>query len=136
VFSDNGNSKTNDLIHCGESWYDNGWLTTNPGGRALVAAQPLHDEKTPTEEKSLLGQNYPNPFSGKTTIPFNVPVKQHVKLQVFDMQGKLVNELVNGTLEVGDYEAVFERETAQRGFLIYQLHINGTVIRKKMMIGK
>jgi hypothetical protein len=54
-----------------------------------------------------LEQNFPNPFAGQTTVRYTVPSpegsKQPVRLQVFNSQGRLVAELVNGQQSSGAY---------------------------------
>jgi hypothetical protein len=44
----------------------------------------------------LLGA-YPNPFNPRTTIAFELPEEQHVRLSVFDVAGREVAVLANGT---------------------------------------
>ncbi len=43
-------------------------------------------------------QNFPNPFSGKTTIRFNTVANQVLSLHVFDLTGKKVASLFESTL--------------------------------------
>ncbi|MBM4130072.1 T9SS type A sorting domain-containing protein, partial [bacterium] len=42
--------------------------------------------------------NYPNPFNPATNIKFDLPARGHVRLQVFDVAGRLVRTLVDETL--------------------------------------
>lgn len=44
------------------------------------------------EERPRAMQNYPNPFSGHTAIPFWLPEEDTVWLKVFDLNGRLVLE--------------------------------------------
>ena len=59
----------------------------------------LHSIALPTE--FTLMQNYPNPFNPSTTIRFTIPNNSFVRLIVYDITGKVVNEIVNGYLEPG-----------------------------------
>jgi len=43
----------------------------------------------------------PNPFSGSTAISFNLPEQMPVTLNIFDISGRLVETLVDGTLSAG-----------------------------------
>ena len=42
-----------------------------------------------------MGQNYPNPFNPKTSIRFDLPEAQVVRLDVFDAEGRHVIQLLN-----------------------------------------
>jgi subtilisin family serine protease len=47
----------------------------------------------------------PNPFNPQTVVHFALPTAQHVSLQVYDVQGRLVRELVDGTRPAGPNQA-------------------------------
>lgn len=51
-----------------------------------------------------LSQNYPNPFNPETNIKFSIPENSFVMIKVYDMQGKIAADLVNGTYNKGTYE--------------------------------
>jgi hypothetical protein len=52
-----------------------------------------------------LSQNYPNPFNPTTRIQFSVPETEKVRLEVYDIQGKLIKTLVDYDLyQPGSYE--------------------------------
>ena len=48
-----------------------------------------------------ISQNYPNPFNPITTIQYNIPVRSRVKLQVYDITGRLVKVLSDMEQEAG-----------------------------------
>lgn len=50
-----------------------------------------------------LAQNYPNPFNPSTTIRFAIPAESAVRLELFDIMGKLVSTPVNKNLAAGVY---------------------------------
>jgi len=54
----------------------------------------------------LLFPAYPNPFNPVTTFRFNIPVETQdvISLQLFDVQGRPVESLVNKVLQTGQYE--------------------------------
>ncbi len=76
-----------------------------------------------------LGQNYPNPSSNQTIIPFN-NLEENVTLQVVDYTGKVVAEqgVAAGTQRV-------ELNTTQlvSGMYIYQIVSEGAVVTSKTM---
>lgn len=42
----------------------------------------------------VLGQNYPNPHSGETTVPFMLPINADVQLDLFDQLGRKMASVV------------------------------------------
>jgi hypothetical protein len=59
----------------------------------------------PTEYR--LDQNFPNPFNPTTTIYYQLPIASKVTIKVYDLLGREVKTLVNGTQEAGYQEARF-----------------------------
>ena len=54
-----------------------------------------------------LGPAYPNPFNPSTTIPFDLPRHDTVRLRVYDVLGRAVRDLVSGELPAGTWGAVW-----------------------------
>jgi hypothetical protein len=48
--------------------------------------------------------NYPNPFNPDTRIRLDVPVASTGRLEIYDLQGRLVRTLWSGTLTAGRYQ--------------------------------
>ncbi len=59
---------------------------------------------TVAPERYALGQNYPNPFNPVTNIEFSIPNTSKVKLVIYDVQGRLVETLVDYDLKAGSYK--------------------------------
>lgn len=83
-----------------------------------------------------LYQNYPNPFNPTTTIKFAVPKSSFVKITVYDILGKKVNELVNENLKAGTYETDFNASSFPSGVYFYKLQTEGFSDVKKMTLIK
>lgn len=65
----------------------------------LTNVDNLDESGLPT--KYRLRPNFPNPFNPSTLISFDLPVSDNVKLQIFDLQGRLVTTLVDIKLSAG-----------------------------------
>ncbi len=50
-----------------------------------------------------LKQNYPNPFNPATVLSYNLVKSSHVLLEVYDIRGRKVAQLVDGTQQEGSY---------------------------------
>ena len=83
-----------------------------------------------------LEQNYPNPFNPSTTIKFSVPTKQNVKIEVFDILGKSVANLVDEEILAGEYKLNFNASKLASGIYIYTIKTKTFNQSKKMMFLK
>ena len=68
-------------------------------------------------EKFSLEQNYPNPFNPSTSIAYAVPVRSSVRLEVYNVLGQRVAELVNGDVEAGSHSVEWHPSTASGVYL-------------------
>lgn len=84
----------------------------------VTAAQKIGIE-VPTEYK--LYDNYPNPFNPVTKIKFDIPHKSYVKLEVFDISGKKISELINQEMTEGMYETKWDASNFASGIYFYKI---------------
>lgn len=92
------------------------------GGKLAAPAQPIALPNTgiglTTPEiagTQLMMANYPNPFAAQTTLQYEVAQPGQFSIQVVDMSGKMVSELVNQRLEKGQYQTVFDASSLPAG---------------------
>jgi len=71
--------------------------------------------------KYKLSQNYPNPFNPVTNIEFDIPKYNSVKLEIYDISGKKIEELVNQNLNAGHYQVQWDASKYASGAYIYKL---------------
>ena len=64
---------------------------------------------------------YPNPFNPTSTLAFTLTERAAVELAVFNTLGQRVALLVDGTMEVGSHQAVFEAGSLPSGIYFYRL---------------
>ncbi len=88
-----------------------------------------------TPEQFELDQNFPNPFNPTTSIRFNLPMDSNVKLNVFNVLGEEVVELLNENITAGYHSVNFDGSTLNSGIYFYKLEANNfTQIRKMMLV--
>ncbi len=83
-----------------------------------------------------ISQNYPNPFNPTTRIEFSIPKASKVQLEIFDVLGRKVAELINEEKSAGTYEVHFDAKNLSSGIYIYQLSYSDRVLSKKMLLIK
>lgn len=88
-----------------------------------------------------IGQNYPNPFVDKTTVPILLELASKVTLQVYDLNGRLIGTPIKNDFPAGNHSIVLDRYTLQlsSGYYIYKVTVNnsnGTFTQNRKMFVK
>jgi hypothetical protein len=89
-----------------------------------------------------LYQNYPNPFNPNTVIRFALPFSSNVKIEIYNILGEKVREILNEQKTAGYYEINFNTVGLASGVYLYLLQATSTDGRsqfrdvKKMMLLK
>lgn len=106
--------------------------------RIVNALQPI---LTAVAEEALLpsrrdlAQNFPNPFNPSTTIRYAVPAAGHVTLTVYDILGRQVATLVNGTVTGGPHDVTWHPDNLASGVYLYRLETaSGTQTRSMVLL--
>lgn len=83
-----------------------------------------------------LNQNFPNPFNPSTTISFELPKTASVSLAIYDVNGKKVDELINGELSRGSHYVNWNGTNMSSGIYYYVLRANDIEMTKTMVLTK
>jgi len=81
-----------------------------------------------------LGQNFPNPFSGKTNISFEIPNNTFVSLKVYNLLGTEIGELAGKDYSSGKHTIEFDRKNLSKGIYIYTLKAGKFSGSRKMIV--
>ena len=90
--------------------------------------------ETPIGELSALGQNFPNPFSGSTTIPLTLPQQTWFELSVFDATGVHIRTIWRGEKPVGTHQFEFAASDLPPGIYVARLTTESGVASRLMTI--
>lgn len=105
---------------------ENGVVNINNGGTYVT--------EFPKDFK--LYQNYPNPFNPTTRIKYEITKGTHIKLSIYDVNGKLIKILENGYRSIGDYEISFDGSKLSSGAYFYKLETETYNETKRMLLIK
>ena len=83
-----------------------------------------------------LGNAYPNPFNPSTSISYDISSDMNVNINVYDVRGRMVAELVNGMTEQGRYEVMWDADNYSTGIYFVQLVAGNTTKTQKIMLVK
>ncbi len=86
-----------------------------------------NSKEIPTEFN--LYQNYPNPFNPSTVIKYALPFSSNVKIEIFNILGEKIKELVNEQKSTGYYGVNFNTTGLASGVYFY-------IIQAKSVDGK
>ncbi len=79
-----------------------------------------------------LAQNFPNPFNPTTNISYTIPEAGLVNLTVFNVNGEVVGQLVNGFQSSGNHSIEFNASELSSGTYFYVLKASGQQQIKQM----
>lgn len=96
-------------------------------------------KKTPRHYQ--LGQNYPNPFNTTTRIEYELPKKNHVTIDIFNVLGRKMKTLVDRPHKAGRYEVIWDGanergSTVSSGLYFYRLKTRDYVDVRRMLLIK
>lgn len=90
-----------------------------------------------------LYNNFPNPFNPSTKFRFDIPAKKngppqniYAHLIIYDLLGRLVKIIYEGTIAPGSYEIVWNVNNLASGIYLFRLSTDENVSVKKMVLLK
>jgi hypothetical protein len=85
-------------------------------------------------DQFVLNQNYPNPFNPSTIISWQMPIRSHVTIKLYDMLGSEVTTLINEEKEAGYYNIEFNANELASGIYFYNISAGIFNSTKKMVL--
>jgi len=102
----------------------------------------LHRDHTATEQENALPssyellQNYPNPFNPSTTIRFDLPETANVLLQIYSVDGRLVDTMLDQRMPAGSHHVDINLSMLPSGNYLYRLTAGSYTASKTMTLLK
>lgn len=117
--------RTDEVI--GEEYQSIGFIA-NP----IVTSNSEHQ----SPQTFSLSQNYPNPFRDRTTIEYELREAGPVSIRVYDMQGRMVDEVIQSSQPAGKHSVTFAADRLPAGTYLYLLQTAGSRVSRKMTVVK
>lgn len=83
-----------------------------------------------------LKQNHPNPFNPTTVIEYALPKTSDVQITIFDVNGRIVQQLVNRKQQAGYYTVEWDASRYSSGVYFYQIQAGEFHQVKKCLLVK
>lgn len=107
-------------------------------GRLMTAAEPVAETQPSALPSSLEVRltNAPNPFNPTTIITLTLGQAASVDLKVYDLAGRVVANLFQGSLAAGAHPFQFSGENLPAGVYVYRAEVSGNVVTGKALLVK
>ncbi|MBL7047525.1 MAG: S8 family peptidase [Candidatus Marinimicrobia bacterium] len=105
-------------------------MATSDGDRINISSNPY------LPEVFILHPAQPNPFNPITTIQYDLPEESYISIQVYDVMGRQVAELVNGVVSAGYRSVVWDASRYSSGIYFVKLITPGYTETQKVMLLK
>ena len=98
----------------------------------------IPDSPVEIDREFRLFQNYPNPFNNSTMISFHLEQEASISLQIYDMNGRLVDTVWKGNRSAGNHILMWDGQDANNrsvvsAVYIYRLSIGSLSQVRKMV---
>ncbi|MDD3965951.1 MAG: T9SS type A sorting domain-containing protein [Candidatus Marinimicrobia bacterium] len=103
------------------------------------------DKKLPpgqNKKKLIIGEDfaleaaYPNPFNPRFVVPFELISAQDVRIALYDMRGKMVREIADGSYGAGYYELNVDSHDLGSGIYLLVTRIGSEISTQRMTLLK
>jgi len=113
------------IFFCQDSWHD---------GNVISSGTQKLNVLTPSEFK--LYPNYPNPFNPVTSIRYAITEPGLVTIDIYDINGRLVKNLIRSEMEPGFYNVKWVAENNASGVYFCRLIAGQKVMNSKLLLVK
>lgn len=92
------------------------------------------NEDAAVAQSVSLGQNYPNPVVGRTTVPFSLESAQQVRVSVIDALGREVLVAADEAFAAGEQTVELDLTNLPSGVYIYRVATEGQTFSRKLVV--
>ena len=110
------------------------------GNKELVASDNImiksNKNKIIENSSFTLKASYPNPFNPSFIVPFSVHTPQNIDIKLYDLKGKLVQNVADGYYSPGNYEIIVHGDNLVSGVYLLRTKVNDQQAIQKMLLTK
>jgi hypothetical protein len=88
------------------------------------------------DEYGISITNYPNPFNSSTTIKYILPEPGHVRIDIYDLLGRKVQNLVKEEQQAGTHSIVFDASNLSSGVYFSRIQAGNEIETRPIVLLK
>lgn len=116
-----------------------GWAAGNNG--AIIKTSSgiqvgINNYSSTLSQNFSINQNYPNPFNATTKINFELPKSTKVKITIYDILGRKLEEIINSYLQAGQHTVNWDAYNYSSGVYFYRIETGDFSQTKKCVMLK
>ena len=109
-------------------------------GKGNFVEDPVGIIEKEAKQKDIISC-YPNPFTDKTTISINTNNNEKIKLEIYDIQGKLIKTFIDKKPQAGVYKIIWNGDDLngkeiQAGIYVVRLISGRNIYSQKLVFSK
>ena len=93
-------------------------------------------ETNEIDQKYILSSAYPNPFNPTTVLPLELKESAQVHVSLFDLNGKMLKEVLNSELNTGQYDIRVNLDNFSSGTYLVRVLVDNSVSVQKITFNK
>ena len=86
------------------------------------------------QNQFILHSAYPNPFNSKATLSFSTPVSSMLSLKIYNMNGQLVETLVDHVINAGEHNVFWDAKGLSTGVYLSEIKTCAGVTNSKLVL--
>ena len=76
---------------------------------------------------------YPNPLQDQTSFEFSLSERSFVKLEIYDLNGRIVNRILDERISAGNHVLQWNAESLRKGIYVVSFEVDGKRIHEKLI---
>jgi hypothetical protein len=108
-----------------------GWMSNG-----VFVLRGLYEIESPIPEKTALADAYPNPFNPTTTISFGLDVDADISIQVYNLQGQIIETLASEYMQAGYHSVTWNADQHSSGVYFVRMMAGDNISTQKLLLVK
>ena len=128
------------LLLAGETWSNDGQVNGNHGELdGWLVKLTGNGQRISASIENISGSELkisPNPIANSTSISFSLNQSENISLNIFDINGRLVETLADKIFEAGEHQTLFNAENFNSGIYFLKMQAGEFSRTEKLIIVK